>query len=170
MIVMKETVIRWTVLLGLFLAAYIQYTGCSVDGLPKVVQPHVRAAQAAATRSISYVGNASVTVAKAAQPHVSAATGVCARGFGYVGEKLAPLAGVVSSGCRWAEAKARGGFSSSTVASVPAGLTSRLRPAEQPREGASHTVVSGSGTVIKLLPDDIVGVRHQKFILQLGFE
>jgi hypothetical protein len=36
------------------------------------------------------------------------------------------------------------------------------------RERQSGIVVEGTGTVEKLLPDDLVGSRHQRFILQLA--
>jgi len=36
------------------------------------------------------------------------------------------------------------------------------------RERRSGAVVEGSGTVARLLPDDLEGSRHQRFILRLG--
>jgi len=36
------------------------------------------------------------------------------------------------------------------------------------RERQSGTVVEGAGTVEKLLPDDLVGSRHQRFILRIA--
>lgn len=36
------------------------------------------------------------------------------------------------------------------------------------REHQTHVIVSGSGTVVKLLRDDNQGARHQRFLLDVG--
>ena len=109
---MKEKLTKWIVLLVLCLAAYVQYTGCSIAGLPAAVQPPLSATQAACVRGIAYVGSSCRASAKAAQPHISAAKGACSSGFRTIGAKLAPLAGKLVCGYEWAVAKVRGAFHS----------------------------------------------------------
>ena len=92
----------WTIIVsGMCLGAYVQYTGCSLDGLPKGVQPYARTALAAGTRGCGYVGSALAALPKVAQPHVCRAKAACSRGCGYVGSSLAPLGHKLGLGCKW---------------------------------------------------------------------
>ena len=154
---MKRNVL-WTIIVsGMCLGAYVQYTGFSVDGLPKVVQPYARAALATCTRGCGHAGSALAALPKVVQPHVCRAKAVCARGCGYVGATLAPLWHKLGLGYTWAREK-------SCV--VSRAIVSRLKPRPAPFAAGSQAV--GSGTITALLPDDFEGSRRQRFKLRLA--
>jgi len=65
---------------------------------------------------------------------------------------------ILAAGCGGSS----GAASSSSVAAGDAALAHLFR------DQASGVEVQGAGTVVRLLPDDVEGGRHQRFILQLA--
>ncbi len=162
---MKQTVFLTFAALALCFGVYVRYAGCSVDGLPTFVQPHVRTALSTCTRGYAYVGAKLSAIPEAAQPQVSRTRAACARGSGYVGSKFDVLGCKLDRCYQWVASKISGFFPAAAVlqgASTPPQLAAKTRAV------TVDAMVSGTGSVISVLPDDNVGGRHQRFIIRLA--
>ena len=79
------------------------------------------------------------------------------RWCGKVSAKFRPLTDGLTLGQKWGR--------SNTLETAPRGAQS---PATSSPRLASNAMSMGSGTVERILPDDLNGSRHQKFILRLS--
>lgn len=82
---------------------------------------------------------------------------------------FAILAGAIASGCALPDDDAGSGGGSPSDAAAPAAIAARDAAfADAFRDRAHDLAVEGEGTIVRLLPDDTEGDRHQRFIVRLA--